>query len=155
MAVDITALYYCLDDFCELFEAWQAHRLIPSQRTRQRPGKLLRSEMLFIVGVRRLMEINYVTPNWRRPARLPGSPDQPGRIGQDRSVAAGSFRGRTDRPVDRGCVAASECHGTAPNGVAASRETADTTIPSPPPTVGTGAAPGRHPAPSRRAPAKP
>jgi hypothetical protein len=66
MAADITALYRCLDDFCKLFEAWQAHRLIPSQRTRQRPSKLLRSEMLFIVGVRRLMEINYVTPNWHR-----------------------------------------------------------------------------------------
>ena len=49
MAVDITALYCCLDDFCKLFEAWEAHRLIPSQTTRQRAGKLSRAEMLFIM----------------------------------------------------------------------------------------------------------
>jgi IS5 family transposase len=49
MAIDITALYCCLDDFCKLFETWEAHRLIPSQATRRRPGKLSRSEMLFIV----------------------------------------------------------------------------------------------------------
>jgi len=49
MAVDITALYCCLDDFCKAFEDWEAHRLIPSEQTRKRPGKLSRSEMLFIV----------------------------------------------------------------------------------------------------------
>jgi IS5 family transposase len=49
MAVDITALYCCLDDFCKAFRDWEAHRLIPSPMTRQRPGKLSRSEMLFIV----------------------------------------------------------------------------------------------------------
>ena len=49
MAVDITALYCCLDDFCQVFADWEAHRLIPSEPTRQRPGKLSRSEMLFIV----------------------------------------------------------------------------------------------------------
>jgi hypothetical protein len=49
MAVDITALYCCLDDFCKVFADWQAHRLIPSQQTRQRCGKLSRAEMLFIV----------------------------------------------------------------------------------------------------------
>src|SRR4051794_22814738 len=49
MAVDITALYCCLDDFCKVFEDWEAHRLIPSPTTRQRTGKLSRSEMLFIV----------------------------------------------------------------------------------------------------------
>ena len=49
MAVDITALYCCLDDFCKAFADWEAHRLIPSQQTRQRAGKLSRSEMLFIV----------------------------------------------------------------------------------------------------------
>jgi hypothetical protein len=31
MAIDITALYCCLDDFCKVFEDWEAHRLIPSQ----------------------------------------------------------------------------------------------------------------------------
>jgi hypothetical protein len=49
MAVDITALYCCLDDFCEVFADWEAHQLIPSEQTRQRCGKLSRAEMLFIV----------------------------------------------------------------------------------------------------------
>jgi hypothetical protein len=49
MAIDITALYCCLDDFCKVFGDWEAHRLIPSPTTRQRPGKLSRSEMPFIV----------------------------------------------------------------------------------------------------------
>ena len=44
MAIDITALYCCLDDFCKVFEDWEAHRLIPPQTTRQRTGKLSRSE---------------------------------------------------------------------------------------------------------------
>ena len=49
MTIDITALYCCLDDFCKVFEDWEAHRLIPSQTTRPRTGKLSRSEMLFIM----------------------------------------------------------------------------------------------------------
>src|SRR4051812_10798495 len=49
MAIDITALYCCLDDFCKVFEDWEAHRLIPSQTIRRRTGKLSRSEMLFIM----------------------------------------------------------------------------------------------------------
>jgi hypothetical protein len=49
MAIDITALYCCLDDFCKAFGDWEAHRLIPSPTTRRRPGKLSRSEMLLIV----------------------------------------------------------------------------------------------------------
>jgi hypothetical protein len=49
MAIDITALYCCLDDFCKVFEEWEAHRLIPSAQTRKRSGKLSRSEMLFIM----------------------------------------------------------------------------------------------------------
>ena len=49
MAIDITALYCCLDDFCKVFEDWQAHRLIPSSRKRQRCGKLSHAEMLFIM----------------------------------------------------------------------------------------------------------
>jgi hypothetical protein len=32
-----------------VFEDWEAQRLIPLQTTRQRTGKLSRSEMLFIV----------------------------------------------------------------------------------------------------------
>ena len=49
MAVDITALYCCLDDFCKVFADWEAHRLLPSEQTGQRSGKLSRAEMLFIV----------------------------------------------------------------------------------------------------------
>ena len=49
MAIDTTALYCCLDDFCKVFADWEAHRLIASEQTRQRTGKLSRSEMLFIV----------------------------------------------------------------------------------------------------------
>src|SRR4051812_49867700 len=49
MAIDITALYCCLDDFCKVFADWEAHRLLPSGQTRQRSGKLSRAEMLFIV----------------------------------------------------------------------------------------------------------
>jgi Transposase DDE domain len=49
MAIDIPALYCCLDAFCKVFGDWEAHRLIPLQQTRQRTGKLSRAEMLFIV----------------------------------------------------------------------------------------------------------
>ena len=49
MAIDSTALYCCLDDFCEVFADWEAHQLIPSEQTRQRCGKLSRAEMLLIV----------------------------------------------------------------------------------------------------------
>src|SRR4051812_49621705 len=49
MAVDITALYCCLDDFCKVFADWEAHRLLSSEQTRQRSSKLSRAEMLFIV----------------------------------------------------------------------------------------------------------
>src|SRR5215211_2792466 len=49
MAVDITALSCCLDDFCNVFADWEAHRLLPSEQTGQRSGKLSRAEMLFIV----------------------------------------------------------------------------------------------------------
>src|SRR3954465_11522035 len=59
MAVDITALYCCLDDFCKVFGDWQAHRLIPSETTRQRPGKLSRSEMLFIMVLFHLSPFKY------------------------------------------------------------------------------------------------
>ena len=41
MAVDITALYCCLDDFCKVFEGWEAHRLIPSATDQAAPGQAL------------------------------------------------------------------------------------------------------------------
>jgi hypothetical protein len=49
MAIDITALYCCLDDFCKVFADCEAHQLIPSPTKRQRSGKLSRAEMLFIM----------------------------------------------------------------------------------------------------------
>src|SRR6201985_2704967 len=49
MAVDITALYCCLDDFCKMFAKWESHQLIPTPSRRKRSGKLSRSEMLFIM----------------------------------------------------------------------------------------------------------
>jgi len=49
MAIDITALYCCLDDFCKVFADWEAHQLIPSPTRRQRAGKLSRAERLFIM----------------------------------------------------------------------------------------------------------
>src|SRR5215213_3097303 len=49
MAIDITALYCCLDDFCKVFEDWAAHQLIPLPLTRHHIGKLSRAEMRFIV----------------------------------------------------------------------------------------------------------
>jgi DDE family transposase len=49
MTIDITALYCCLDDFCNVFADWETHQLIPSPTRRQRSGKLSRAEMLFIM----------------------------------------------------------------------------------------------------------
>ena len=49
MAIDFTALDCCLDDFCKVFEDWEAHRLILLIKTRQRNGKFLRSQTLFIM----------------------------------------------------------------------------------------------------------
>ncbi|MFL6463692.1 MAG: IS982 family transposase [Bryobacteraceae bacterium] len=49
MSINITALYCCLDDFCKVFEEWEGHRLIPSEKKRHREGKLSLSEMLFIM----------------------------------------------------------------------------------------------------------
>ena len=49
MAVDITALSCCLDDFCNVFADGEAHRLLPSEQTRQRSGQLSRAAMRFIV----------------------------------------------------------------------------------------------------------
>ena len=73
MAVDITALYCCLDDFCKVFADWEAHRLLPSEQTRQRSGKLSRAEMLFIVVLFHLSPYKNFNPD---------SPDRLGRQDQ-------------------------------------------------------------------------
>lgn len=54
MAIGITALPCCLDDCRKRPGEWEAHRLIPSEATRQRAGKLWRSEMPFIMALFRL-----------------------------------------------------------------------------------------------------
>ncbi len=49
MNLSITSLFCCLDDFAHLYEEWEKHRLIPTERTRRRQGKLSLSEMLLIM----------------------------------------------------------------------------------------------------------
>jgi hypothetical protein len=46
---DITALYYCIDEFCKIYETWERMRLIPRLGRRRREGKLSLSEKLFII----------------------------------------------------------------------------------------------------------
>lgn len=48
MAIDITTLFVCLDDFCKLYEACLKEKALPGPSTRQRSGYLTLSEMLLI-----------------------------------------------------------------------------------------------------------
>jgi hypothetical protein len=45
---DITALFYCIDEFCKIYKEWEKHKLIPKLYKRERCGKLSTSEMLCI-----------------------------------------------------------------------------------------------------------
>lgn len=45
---DITALFYCIDEFCKIYEEWERQKLLPKLRKRERAGKLSLSEMLCI-----------------------------------------------------------------------------------------------------------
>ncbi|MDF3047309.1 MAG: transposase, partial [Candidatus Midichloriaceae bacterium] len=45
---DITALFYCIDEFYKVYEQWEKQRLIPKLGKRERAGKLSISEMLCI-----------------------------------------------------------------------------------------------------------
>jgi hypothetical protein len=49
MSLNNTALFCCLDDFCKLYQDCERRKLIPKLGSRQRPGKLCLSEMLFIM----------------------------------------------------------------------------------------------------------
>lgn len=49
MTTDITALFCCLDDFCQLYQQVAAQKLLPAPGQRQREGKLCLSEMMFIM----------------------------------------------------------------------------------------------------------
>jgi hypothetical protein len=51
MTMDITALFCCIDDFCQLYEQEAAKRLLPSPGRRRREGKLCLSEMMFIMAL--------------------------------------------------------------------------------------------------------
>jgi transposase len=48
MSIDITALFVCLDDFCNLYESAQKSQSLPSSKQRNRQGYLSLSEMLLI-----------------------------------------------------------------------------------------------------------
>lgn len=45
---DITALFYCIDEFCKIYIEWERHKLVPKLGKRERAGKLSLSEMLCI-----------------------------------------------------------------------------------------------------------
>jgi hypothetical protein len=51
MTIDITALFCCLDDFCQLYERAASRRLLPPAGQRRREGKLCLSEMMFIMAL--------------------------------------------------------------------------------------------------------
>lgn len=48
MSIDITALFVCLDDFCNLYESAQKSQSLPSSKQRNRQGYLSLSELLLI-----------------------------------------------------------------------------------------------------------
>jgi len=45
----IISLFYILDNFCKIYEEWEENKLVPTDRKRQRQGKLSLSELLTIV----------------------------------------------------------------------------------------------------------
>lgn len=59
MTTDITALFCCLDDFCQLYEELAAQRLLPAPGRRQREGKLCLSEMMFIMALFHVSEFKH------------------------------------------------------------------------------------------------
>src|SRR3990172_9866344 len=51
MRYNITALFFCIDEFCKAFEEWEKHRLIDTGRKRHRSCEMSLSEMLTIMVV--------------------------------------------------------------------------------------------------------
>lgn len=49
MYYNITALFFCLDEFCKCFEEWEKHQLITTGRKRYRRCRMSLSEMLTIM----------------------------------------------------------------------------------------------------------
>lgn len=49
MGYNITALFFCLDEFSKSYEEWEKHRLIDTGKKRYRSGQMCLSEMLTIM----------------------------------------------------------------------------------------------------------
>ncbi|MBL0941347.1 MAG: hypothetical protein IBJ00_01260 [Alphaproteobacteria bacterium] len=49
MGYNITALFFCLDEFCKSYEEWEKHRLIDTGKKRDRSCQMSLSEMLTIM----------------------------------------------------------------------------------------------------------
>jgi hypothetical protein len=49
MKYNITALFFCIDDFCKSFEEWEKHRLIDTGKKRHRSCEMTLSELLTIM----------------------------------------------------------------------------------------------------------
>jgi hypothetical protein len=59
VTTDITALFCCLDDFCQLYEKAASRKLLPLSGQRQREGKLCLSEMMFIMTLFHVSEFKH------------------------------------------------------------------------------------------------
>ena len=51
MRYDIVTLYSFIDDFCKIFEEWERHKLLPTERKRIRATQLTLAELLTIMVV--------------------------------------------------------------------------------------------------------
>ena len=49
MNYNITALFFCLDEFCKSYQEWERHRLIDTGKKRYRSCEMSLSEMLTIM----------------------------------------------------------------------------------------------------------
>jgi len=55
----MTALFCCLDDFCQLYETAARRKLLPAPGQRRRAGKLCLSEMMFIMALFHVSEFKH------------------------------------------------------------------------------------------------